>query len=148
MGQSTWGVTFSSRWASLGFESLSTKAYLFTSKMKLFLVCCLVGASVAAPGGYTGIGGVYKNMNQNADYIGAARRATKMAFDLFNDESLGFGDVDRDARDTKVYVPAFFTSQPQPVNTNLPQHNRPGRQTDQYYDLPIYYKEYEPRTQN
>merc|ERR1712002_1374389 len=94
-----------------------------------------------------GIGGVYKNMNQNADYIGAARKATKMAFDLFNDESLGFGDVDRDARDTKVYVPAFFTSQPQPVNTNLPQHNRPGRQTDQYYDLPIYYKEYEPRTE-
>merc|ERR1711973_235838 len=110
-------------------------------KMKLFVVLCLVGASVAAPGGYTGIGGVYKNMNQKADYMSHAKKATQMALNLFDDESLTLSEEVRPARNTKGYVPTFFTNQEQPVNPNIPQLNRPSRQA-QYYKLPIYYQEY------
>ena len=45
--------------------------------MKVILVACLVGLSVAAPGGYTGFGGVFKNMNQKADYMRAAKKASR-----------------------------------------------------------------------
>ena len=64
-------------------------------------VMMMTGAALAAPGGYTGIGGVYKNLNQDADYIPLAKNASKMQIDIFQDN--------RQA----VYVPTFFTNVPQ-----------------------------------
>jgi len=96
--------------------------------------------------GYTGIGGVYKNMNQKADWMAHAKKASQMALNLFEDESLLLDAGVRPARNTEVYVPSFFTNQPQPAAAKaLPQHNRPARES-QYYKLPIYYNEYRPRT--
>jgi len=111
--------------------------------MQAVLLLCFVGAvapsCMAAPGGYTGIGGVYKNMNQKADYMAHAMKASQMALNLFEDESLSTGEEDRRVR--QVYVPSFFTNQPQPVAA---EHARPGRDASasQYYDLPLYYQEY------
>merc|ERR1712203_1205167 len=75
-------------------------------------VMMFAGVAVAAPGGYTGYGGVYKNMNQGADYMNHAKSAAKMAINLFEDESLNFDEEVRPARKA-VYVPTFFTSVPQ-----------------------------------
>ena len=75
-------------------------------------VMMMTGAALAAPGGYTGIGGVYKNLNQDADYIPLAKNAAKMQIDIFQDESLANIEEDRPARKA-VYVPTFFTSVPQ-----------------------------------
>ena len=92
----------------------------------------IVMASVAhcAPGGYTGLGGLYKNMNQKADYMDAAKHAAKMAVNLFEDESLVLTSESRPARQS-VYVPTFFTNQPQPqtqaAQGQLQQLNRPSR---------------------
>merc|ERR1712212_475860 len=130
----------------MGVHSLhSPREDVKNPRMKVILVACLVGLSVAAPGGYTGIGGVYKNMNQKADYMSHAKKASQMALDLFNDESLLLEAGERPARNTEVYVPSFFTNQPQPAAAQaLPQHVRPVRES-QYYKLPIYYTEYRPR---
>merc|ERR1711936_847312 len=58
--------------------------------LALVLLPALLVVSNAAPGGYTGLGGLYKNMNQNADYMphakNAAKLATQIAFE--EDESL------------------------------------------------------------
>merc|ERR1711981_141136 len=74
------------------------------------------GCVQRSPGGYTGLGGLYKNMNQNADYMphakNAAKLATQIAFE--EDESLVGGQAVRPARRASVYVPTFFTSEPQP----------------------------------
>ena len=75
-------------------------------------VVMMAGVALAAPGGYTGIGGVYKELNQDADYIHLAKNAAKMQIDLFQDESLTTDDEVRPARKA-VYVPTFFTSVPQ-----------------------------------
>merc|ERR1712203_1213923 len=75
-------------------------------------VMMFAGVAVAAPGGYTGYGGVYKNMNQGADYMNHAKSAAKMAINLFEDETLNFDEEIRPARKA-VYVPTFFTSVPQ-----------------------------------
>ena len=67
-------------------------------------VVMMAGVAVAAPsGGYTGLGGVYKELNQDADYIQLAKNA---ASPLTTDEEV------RPAR-LAVYVPTFFTSVPQ-----------------------------------
>ena len=79
----------------------------------VYAVLLCSGLTLAAPGGYTGLGGLYRNMNQNADYMDAAKQAAKMAVNLFDDESLADETALRPAR-TAVYVPTFFTSQPQP----------------------------------
>jgi len=112
-------------------------------------VLVVLAASTAncVPGGYTGLGGLYKNMNQNADYMEAAKHAAKMAVNIFDDESLISVSAQRPARQS-VYVPTFFTNQPQPevAQSQLQQLNRPSRDA-QTYDLPIYYNEYRPASQ-
>ena len=75
-------------------------------------VVMMAGVALAAPGGYTGLGGVYKELNQDADYIHLAKNAAKMQIDLFQDESLTTDEEVRPARKA-VYVPTFFTSVPQ-----------------------------------
>ena len=66
-------------------------------------VVMMAGVALAAPGGYTGLGGVYKELNQDAEYIHLAKNA---ASPLTTDEEV------RPAR-LAVYVPTFFTSVPQ-----------------------------------
>merc|ERR1711978_709429 len=112
-----------------------------TDKTKMLpysVVLTVLAASVANchPGGYTGLGGLYKNMNQNA---------AKMAVNIFDE--VESETVER-ARKSTVYVPTFFTNQPQPAvhQAQLQQLNRPSRDT-QTYDLPIYYNEYRPANQ-
>merc|ERR1712203_1130647 len=78
----------------------------------MIAVMMFAGVALAAPGGYTGYGGVYKNMNQGADYMNHAKSAAKMAINLFEDESLNYEEEARPARKA-VYVPTFFTSVPQ-----------------------------------
>ena len=78
----------------------------------LIAVLMFAGVALAAPGGYTGLGGVYKNMNQDADYMHHAKSAAKMAINLFDDESLTDTEEVRPARKA-VYVPTFFTGVPQ-----------------------------------
>merc|ERR1712203_822538 len=115
--------------------------------MSMIAVMMFAGVALAAPGGYTGYGGVYKTMNQGADYMKNAKNAAKMAINLFEDESLNFDDEDRVVRKA-VYVPTFFTSVPQ----EQPAHNhgaRYSRNTNtnngQTYDLPIFYNDTGPR---
>merc|ERR1712203_664848 len=111
-------------------------------------VMMFAGVAVAAPGGYTGYGGVYKNMNQGADYMNHAKSAAKMAINLFEDESLNIVEEIRPARKA-VYVPTFFTSVPQqPLAAQANNHGaRFSRNTNgQTYDLPIFYNEYRPKT--
>merc|ERR1712105_111680 len=80
------------------------------------LIPFLLAVASAAPGGYTGLGGLYKNMNQNADYMPAAKNAARLAVEISfeNDESLTGGSQGRNVRKA-VYVPNFFTSEPQPA---------------------------------
>merc|ERR1712138_328340 len=118
-----------------------------TDITKMLPYSAVLAASVANchPGGYTGLGGLYKNMNQNADYMQAAKHAAKMAVNIFDE--VESETVDR-ARKSTVYVPTFFTNQPQPAvhQAQLQQLNRPSRDA-QTYDLPIYYNEYRPANQ-
>merc|ERR1712038_1883215 len=114
--------------------------------LALVVLSALLVVSSAAPGGYTGLGGLYKNMNQNADYMpyakNAAKLATQIAFE--EDESLSGAQAVRPARRASVYVPTFFTSEPQPNvadSASLPQLQRINRQTQQV-DLPLYYNAY------
>lgn len=113
--------------------------------LALVLLPALLVVSNAAPGGYTGLGGLYKNMNQNADYMphakNAAKLATQIAFE--EDESLTGVQAVRPARRASVYVPTFFTSEPQPnvADASLPQLQRINRQTQQV-NLPLYYNAY------
>merc|ERR1712243_53309 len=78
----------------------------------------------------------YKNMNQNADYIphakNAARLAEQIAFET--DESLVGGGQGRPARKA-VYVPNFFTAEPQPVVAS-------GVSQAQTVELPVYHNAY------
>merc|ERR1712004_349913 len=103
-----------------------------TKMLPLVVLSALFVVSSAAPGGYTGLGGLYKNMNQNADYMphakNAAKLATQIAFE--EDESLVGGQAVRPARRASVYVPTFFTSEPQPnvADASLPQLQRINRQ--------------------
>merc|ERR1712027_79413 len=121
--------------------------YTTTKMLPYSAVLAVLAASVVncAPGGYTGLGGLYKNMNQNADYMQAAKHAAKMAVNIFDE--VESETVER-ARKSTVYVPTFFTNQPQPAvhQAQLQQLNRPSRDT-QTYDLPIYYNEYRPANQ-
>merc|ERR1711955_182446 len=68
----------------------------YTKMISLVVVPFLLSSVSGFPGGYTGLGGLYKNMNQNADYIphakNAARLAEQIAFET--DESLVGGGQD------------------------------------------------------
>merc|ERR1711983_432157 len=128
----------------MGSSVLDTPQDTYTSTKMLpySAVLAVLAASVVncAPGGYTGLGGLYKNMNQNADYMPAAKIAANI-FDEVESENV--------VRSRKsVYVPTFFTNQPQPVvqQAQLQQLARPQRDA-QTYDLPIYYNEYRPANQ-
>merc|ERR1711937_607115 len=98
----------------MGSSVLDTKQNTDITKMLPYsVVLTVLAASVAncAPGGYTGLGGLYKNMNQNADYMPAAMHAAKMAVNIFDEV-----ESENVVRSRKsVYVPTFFTNQPQPV---------------------------------
>ena len=61
------------------------------------LLPALLAVSSAAPGGYTGYGGLYPNMNQNADYMAHAKSAAKLATQIAfeDDESLSGAQVGR-----------------------------------------------------
>ena len=63
--------------------------------LALVTLSALLVVSSAAPGGYTGLGGLYKNMNQNADYMAHAKNAAKLATQIAfeEDESLVGGQV-------------------------------------------------------
>merc|ERR1711928_21175 len=116
-----------------------------TKMLALVLLPALLSVSSAAPGGYTGYGGLYPNMNQNADYMAHAKSAAKLATQIAfeEDESLVGAQAVRPARRASVYVPTFFTSEPQPnvADSSLPQLQRINRQTQQV-DLPLYYNAY------
>merc|ERR1739840_48248 len=127
-------------------------------KMRGLFALSVSGCSYAnpnpGPGGYTGLGGLYRNLDQNKDYMDAAKGAAQMAQHLFEDESLTLGLENRQTRQT-VYVPTFFTNTPQAqqaADFDLTPHARPSRQSAdqakaQTFDLPIYYNEYRPRNQ-
>ena len=120
-------------------------------------VVMMAGVAVAAPsGGYTGLGGVYKELNQDADYIHLAKKA---ASPLTTDEEV------RPAR-LAVHVPTFFTSVPQEsvpsqVAVQATRFSRNANTAQVYlitcngilltfdfqrYELPIFYNEYRPKT--
>ena len=63
--------------------------------LALVLLPALLVVSSAAPGGYTGYGGLYPNMNQNADYMAHAKNAAKLASQIAfeEDESLSGAQV-------------------------------------------------------
>ena len=65
--------------------------------LALVLLPALLAVSSAAPGGYTGYGGLYPNMNQNADYMAHAKSAAKLATQIAfeDDESLSGAQVGR-----------------------------------------------------
>merc|ERR1711877_86585 len=97
----------------MGSSVLDTPQDTYTSTKMLpySAVLAVLAASVVncAPGGYTGLGGLYKN--QNADYMPAAKHAAKMAVNIFDEV-----ESENVVRSRKsVYVPTFFTNQPQPV---------------------------------
>ena len=63
--------------------------------LALVVLPALLVVSSAAPGGYTGYGGLYPNMNQNADYMAHAKNAAKLASQIAfeEDESLSGAQV-------------------------------------------------------
>ena len=61
----------------------------------------------------SGYGGVFKAMNVEADTMSAAKQASKMAVDIFEDESLQGDNTRRKERNTPLHVPTFFTGVPQ-----------------------------------
>merc|ERR1719350_2057921 len=109
--------------------------------MKSFVVAlALVAGAVAKPGGYTGYGGVYTGMN-------AAKQASKMAVDIFDDESLQGDIAQRAERNSPLYVPTFFTgvpqSEPHPVAAAHADSNRFQRDANTYQQQ-TFYREYRP----
>ena len=61
----------------------------------------------------SGYGGVYQAMNVEAETMNAAKQASKMAVNIFDDEVFN-GDIEeRKWRKFPLYVPTFFTGVPQ-----------------------------------
>ena len=58
----------------------------------------------------SGYGGVFKAMNVEAETMSAAKQASKMAVDIFDDESIKGDNTQRRERNSPVYVPKFFTT--------------------------------------
>ena len=61
----------------------------------------------------SGYGGVYQAMNVEAETMNAAKQASKMAVNIFDDESLSGDIAQRKDRNGALYVPTFFTGVPQ-----------------------------------
>merc|ERR1712117_672202 len=80
-------------------------------KMYLLFVVVVTVISVvnSLPGGHTGVGGVYDDLQLDADNIRLAKQAAKLAGDIFNDDSLIEENEKRLVRQT-VYIPTFFTN--------------------------------------
>merc|ERR1712173_33744 len=79
-------------------------------KMSVLFVVVVTVISVvhSLPGGHTGVGGVYDDLQLDADNIRLAKQAAKLAGDIFNDDSLIEENEKRLVRQT-VYIPTFFT---------------------------------------
>ena len=68
----------------------TVKHDIHSQMLSLVVLPALLVVCNAAPGGYTGYGGLYPNMNQNADYMAHAKSAAKLASQIAfeEDESL------------------------------------------------------------
>ena len=102
----------------------------------------LLALASAAPGGYTGYGGMYKNMQMHPETMHHAKMAADMAkkFAFEQDESLRGAPVPVRPSRSSQYVPTFFTSEPQPIITNPgPGLVRSSRRASQG---PLYYNTY------
>merc|ERR1719232_2012610 len=108
-------------------------------KSLVIAAALLVAGAVARPGGYTGFGGVYKNMN-------AAKKAAQEA--IFDDASLNGGVETRKERNTALYVPTFFTSVPQtelhPVAAAHVADSTRIQRDANTYEQQTFYREYSP----
>merc|ERR1711941_131454 len=108
------------------------------------------GRSCRQARGYTGYGGVYNGMAVEAEAMNAAKQASKMAVDIFNDESLDGIAATRGERKA-VYVPTFFTNVPQaaahPVAAAHAESNRFSRDAQQFQPQ-TFYREYSPSHPN
>ena len=115
---------------------------LLCPQMLAFVVLpALLALASAAPGGYTGYGGMYKNMQMHPETMHHAKMAANMAkkFAFEQDESLRAAPGVRPSRSSQ-YVPTFFTSEPQPIITNPgPGLVRSSRRASQG---PLYYNTY------
>jgi hypothetical protein len=95
----------------------------------------------------SGYGGVYTGMNVESEAMNAAKQASKMAVDIFEDESLDFEAAQRKERNSVGYVPTFFTGVPQtelhPVAAAAVDSNRFQRDANTYQQQ-TFYREYSP----
>ena len=112
--------------------------------MKVFVLLCLAGVSLASPGGYIAKGGVY-DFKRPLDYMGDAVQAGKFAWNKkFESELEGeqVASETRGERNAPNYIPTFFTSQQN--YEQLTNNNRPQRETLQPVE-PLYYETYHNR---
>ena len=99
--------------------SFLTPNKVFVVQMLAFVVLpTLFALASAAPGGYTGYGGMYKNMQMHPETMHHAKMAANMAkkFAFEQDESLRVGAAGVRPSRSSAYVPTFFTSEPQVQN--------------------------------
>merc|ERR1719516_619539 len=101
----------------------------------MFLLLSLLSVVSSLPGGYTGLGGMYKNMDQHKDYMPMAHFAAQMAQSLERDDSLAPssplapGSSYRSPR-RRVYVPTFFSNYPmKSYSENYPGKSYTSRYT-------------------
>ena len=80
---------------------------LFYFQMLLTVVLMALSVCIASgyPGGYTGLGGVYDNLDQTDDYFEQAKEAAKLAWDIVNDESLIEKEEKRPVRQSPYDIP-------------------------------------------
>merc|ERR1712045_311860 len=111
-------------------------------KMKVVLLLCFVGLSVASPGGYTAKGGVF-DFRRPLDYMKEATHAGKVAWNKRFESELDGGEVNRGDRAAPSYIPTFFTSQQNHEALTAARNPRPQRQVDS--QEPLYYETYHNR---
>merc|ERR1712083_315849 len=102
----------------------------------------ILALASAAPGGYTGLGGMYKNMQMHPETMHHAKMAASMAKSIAfeQDESLRGAPAGVRPSRSSQYIPTFFTSEPQPIITNPgPGLVRSSRRASQG---PLYYNNY------
>ena len=75
----------------------------------------ILALASAAPGGYTGLGGMYKNMQMHPETMHHAKMAASMAKSIAfeQDESLRGAPAGVRPSRSSQYIPTFFTSEPQ-----------------------------------
>ena len=79
----------------IGIYTVKHDIHIHSQMLSLVVLPALLVVCNAAPGGYTGYGGLYPNMNQNADYMAHAKSAAKLASQIAfeEDESLSGAQV-------------------------------------------------------